>query len=138
MGQKNICHEGIVREIKGEKVFVSITQAAACDKCQAKSMCTYVSSREKIIETYSSDNFQLGDRAVIEMQERHGWLAVFYTFVLPFICVATVFFGLNYFTGKEILSAVTSLAVLIPYYFILFLFRDKISREFVFRSIKPG
>jgi sigma-E factor negative regulatory protein RseC len=132
----DLCQEGIVVKIEGQRVFVKTTRIQACDMCRAKAMCAAFGEREKEIETVSSQDLKVGDKVQVKMEEKLGWIAVFYTFVLPFLCVVLVFFSSISITGREIVSAVLGLAILVPYYFTVFLFRDRISSNFTFRSVK--
>lgn len=68
-----------------------------------------------------------------------GMKAVLLAFVLPFVVLMTVLsVSLQLTQGDEPLSALFALTSLIPYYFIIYCFRKKISRTFTFvlESIK--
>ncbi len=136
--QNNICREGIVQSVTGLNVSVTIIQPAACEKCQAKSVCNSVESVEKNIDALASQTLSTGDHVIIEMSENLGWLAVVYTFVLPFICLLAGLIITYILTDNEALAALISLLTLAPYYGALFLFKKQITKDFVFTAkLKP-
>jgi len=61
-----------------------------------------------------------------------GYRAAFFGYLLPFLVVfITLILGVS-LTKNEGFSGLLSLAVLVPYYAILYLFRNKIKRSFDF------
>ena len=62
-----------------------------------------------------------------------GMKAVLLAFVLPFVVLfAALFVTMRVTDGDEATSALVSLCTLIPYYIIIYLLRNKISRTFSF------
>jgi len=59
----------------------------------------------------------------INMQERHGWLGVFFAFVAPLLLVVGILFALAGPLGSEESAALVGLAALLPYYGLLYLTR---------------
>jgi sigma-E factor negative regulatory protein RseC len=137
MNQKsNICREGIVNSVTGLSVTVTIVQPAACEKCQAKSVCNSAESVEKTIDAIAKETLTPGELVTLEMDEKLGWIAVLYTFVLPFFCMLTGLVVTYILTKNETRAALISLATLIPYYSILFMFKNQITKNFVFKAKK--
>ena len=132
-----IQHQGIVNSIEKHKVLVKITQKTACSDCHAKSACISSDKKEKIIEVYdNSGQYALNEDVIVSAQSSIGLLAVALAFVLPLIIVATTIFAGIKISGNEAISGLTGLSMLIPYYFILYLFRNKLKRSFVFTLSK--
>ncbi len=136
MNDKKVTHEGIVKRVEGRTVFVHIQAQSACAKCHARSVCGASDKADKVIEAVSEEDLQPGDRVVVEIEPRMGWLAVLYSFVIPFLILATVLFSVVYFTGSEPLGAGLGLVSLVPYYFVLFLLRKKMAKQFNFTATK--
>ena len=137
MNRDYIRHQGVVEGIESHKILVKITQKAACSDCHVKSVCLSSDSKEKIIEVYDdSGKFSINDDVIVSVQTSLGHLAVFLTFIIPLaLVVATIFAGIK-ISSNEGISGLLGLFILVPYYFILYIFRDKLKRKFVFTLSK--
>jgi sigma-E factor negative regulatory protein RseC len=127
-----INHEGIVQKADDKSVIVSISAASACSGCHAESSCTLSGKEEKIIEVSGNYNVKPGDTVTILMKQSMGYTALFLGYLLPLITVVvclTILISLNV---QELTAGVTSLALLIPYYIILWFFRKRINEKFTF------
>lgn len=136
---EKIEHKGIIQSISEGKIIVGIITESACASCHAKGACTVADIQDKEVEIVRySGNYHVGQHVVIVGQSAQGFKALFFGYVLPFIIVLFTLFLLNAITQNEGLSGLLSLAVLIPYYFILFLFRNKLKKilEFEIKSIQ--
>ncbi|HSW60977.1 MAG TPA: SoxR reducing system RseC family protein [bacterium] len=136
MAQSKISHSGIVTSVDGKTAFVKIEVKSACSACHAKGLCSAADMAEKIIETVSDEQLQTGDSVIVEMDEKLGFKAVFFTFVIPFILLVTALFAAWNITGSETVAAVASITVLVPYYFGLVLFKTYFKKNFVFTCRK--
>lgn len=126
-------HSGIINQIKGNSIQVSIIQLSACSGCHAKSACSAADMDEKIIEVESSDsNLKVGDSVTLLGQSSMGFLAVLLAFVIPFLLILISLFILRFYTSNELLSGIISLITLIPYYIILSLFNKKLKTKLQF------
>jgi sigma-E factor negative regulatory protein RseC len=65
-----------------------------------------------------------------------GFKALFYGYVFPFMLIMAILIILTSLQFSEGLSGLISLSVLVPYYFVLYLTRNKIRKSFEF-EIKP-
>ena len=137
MAENNIRHQGVIERIEKHKVFIKIIQKAACSDCHAKSVCMSSDQKEKIIEVYDdSGKFNIHEDVIVSTQTSMGHLAVIIAFLIPLaLVVATIFVGIK-ITGDEGISGLIGISVLIPYYFILYIFKDKLKRNFVFTLSK--
>jgi sigma-E factor negative regulatory protein RseC len=131
-----VCHEGIVIEGGGGIFKVKIVARSACADCHAKAICAIPGRVEKTIDVRGSDDIQAGDRVNIVMEERMGWIALFYSFILPFLCLITILFVLYALGIGEVAAALAAVAGLVPYYLILYIFRKRVEKEFVFKAEK--
>ncbi|MFC2152872.1 SoxR reducing system RseC family protein, partial [Bacteroidota bacterium] len=57
---------------------------------------------------------------------------LFLGYVLPFILVLSLLIVLTTITENEAVAGISALAILVPYYLILFLLKDKIRKKFTF------
>lgn len=129
----DVKHDGIVKSIEGDKVFVSIISKAACLSCQVNSSCSTSDLSEKIIEVNRYDvNFSIGESVSVALKETSGLKALMIGYMIPFmVLIATLIVVLQY-TGNELMAGLASLAILVPYYFVLFVLRDFLKKQFAF------
>lgn len=125
-------HEGVILAIYPNKMVVRIEQLSACAGCHAKQACSMADKKEKLIEIPGQEgNFNINDKVVVEGESSMGFLAVWYAFVLPLVLMFCILFS-----AKSVLNEIqlvwVSLSVLIVYYAILFIFRHKMQKRFVF------
>ena len=137
MTKDYIRHQGVVEKIEKQKVLIKILQKTACSDCHAKSVCMSSDKKEKIIEVYdNSGRFGINDAVVVSVQSSMGHFAVILAFIIPLaLVVATIYAGVK-ISGNEGISGLAGLSILVPYYFVLYLFRDKLKRNFVFTLSK--
>ena len=132
----NIKHLGIVESIDGSHVRVKILQSSACSSCSVKGHCNISETKEKIIDIHdkeSADCCSVGQKVMVCGTTSMGMKAVVLAFVLPFIVLlAALFVTMRVTDGDEAASALVSLCTLIPYYIIIYLLRNRISRTFSF------
>ena len=132
----NIKHLGIVESIDGSHVRVKILQSSACSSCSVKGHCNFSETKEKIIDIHdkeSADCCSVGQEVMVCGTTSMGMKAVVLAFVLPFIVLlAALFVTMRVTDGDEAASALVSLCTLIPYYIIIYLLRNRISRTFSF------
>ena len=132
-------HEGYVESINDESIFVRIIQTSACAGCKAKSLCQSAESKEKIIEVKKSSDYQSrsisqGDHVKVIGTTQMGTYAVVLAFVLPLILmIGCIAIGIEYVGLSELASILIMIGVLALYYIILYLLRNNIAQNFVFK-----
>ena len=133
-----ITHQGIVENINGSHVKVRIVQTSACAACSAKGHCASADTKEKLIDVTTGDasSYQPGDRVIVFGELSMGMIAVLLAFIVPFCILVISLFIFMAVWNDELRSALCSLALLIPYYYILWLNRTRMGKKFSF-SIKP-
>lgn len=132
-----IKHQGIVENINGSHLSVRIIQTSACSACSVNSHCSSAESKEKVIDIIDySASYQVGDRVMIVGETSMGMMAVGLAFVLPFILLIASLFILMAVLDNELYASLLALAVLIPYYYILWFNRTRLKQQFSF-TIKP-
>ena len=138
MTNNTIKHLGIVENIQGSHLSVRIVQTSACAACSAKGHCSSADSKDKIIDITdaAADSYQTGERVMVIGETSMGMMAVLLAFVLPFLLLIFSLFLLMALMENELYAALLSLAILIPYYFILWLNKTRLKQQFSF-TIKP-
>ncbi len=127
-----IDHSGIVQKIDNNSVTVLISASSACAGCQAEGSCNMSGKEDKIIDVAGKYDYKPGDDVTVLMKQSMGYKALFLAYLLPLILVISLLLILLLFNVSEAIAGVTSIAVLIPFYIILFLIRNKISEKFTF------
>ena len=130
--EHRISHEGIITEIDSNNVQVKILSKSACASCNIKGACNMSEMKEKliVIPRPKDKDFSVGQNVNISMGLGQANKAVIFAYVIPTIILFSMIFILNYFKVEEGINALISIGSLIPYYLILFLFKDKIKRKF--------
>ena len=133
-----IRHQGIVENINGSHLQVRIIQTSACASCSVKGHCSSADTKEKLIDITDVDaaSYQPGDRVWVIGELSMGAMAVLYAFILPFFVVIISLFIFMAIWNDELRSALCSLVLLIPYYYILWLNKSRLGKKFSF-SIRP-
>ncbi|MDR0698900.1 MAG: SoxR reducing system RseC family protein [Tannerella sp.] len=135
--ENNIRHQGIVEKVEKHKVFVRIEQLTACSACHARTACLASDKKDKIIEVDDpSGAYAASEQVIVSVRSSVGFFAVLTAFVIPLACVViAVIIGTNK-SGNEGIGGLAGLLTLILYYLILYIFRDKMRRKFVFSLSK--
>ena len=131
---KNIKHAGIIESVEDGHIRVRILQASACGACVVSSHCHASEAKEKLIDVYetSTNTRKKGDSVTVVASTKTGARAVALGFGVPFLLLLAVLFTTIGFTGSEPAAALTALGSLIPYYVLLYLFREKINGKITF------
>jgi len=133
-----IKHQGIVENINGSHVQVRIIQVSACASCSVKGHCSSADTKEKLIDITVDSRFsyQPGDRVTVIGELSMGVTAVLLAFILPFLILVISLFVFMAIWNNELWSALGSLGLLVPYYFVLWLCKERLAKRFLF-SIAP-
>ena len=131
----NIDHLGIVENIEGRHITVRIVQTSACSTCVAASHCNASESKVKLIDVFSDDSksYSLGDNVRLIGSTSMGMQAVLWAFGAPFVILVVVLAVMQIIIGmNEVSAALVALGSLVPYYLVLYMLRDKMSKKFSF------
>ena len=138
MTNNTIKHLGIVENIQGSHLSVRIVQTSACAACSAKGHCSSADSKDKIIDIIDTvaSSYRVGEKVMVIGETSMGMMAVVLAFIIPFVLLIFSLFLFMALMENELYSALLSLAILIPYYFILWLNKTRLKQKFSF-TIKP-
>ena len=130
--KETIQHDGVVQQADGKSVFVKITSLHACSGCHAEGSCALTGKEEKIIEIPGNYSVSNGDLVTVMMKQSMGYAAVVLGYIMPLVIVILTLIILISFSITELTSGLLSLSVLAPYYFLMYLFRNRIDKKFKF------
>ena len=129
-----IKHSGVVENILGDSVQVRIVQTSACAACKVAGYCNASESKEKLVDVYHADtlNLRVGDVVTVTASTQVAAQALLLGFGLPFVVLVAVLIAVLLITGNEGAAALSGLGALVPYYAVLFLFRNRIRDKLSF------
>ena len=135
MAKKNeITHPGRIVEITPDFTTVEITVSSACASCHAKGLCGMSEEEDKVIMV-PTDPYTLravGDEVTVKTKLTMGLKAVWISYVIPLVILLILILSLSAVFEKEYMTGLVSIAGVALYYFGIWLFRDRLSNEFVF------
>ena len=129
-----IKHSGVIENIMGDSVQVRIVQTSACAACKVAGYCNASESKEKLVDVYHADtrNLRVGDVVTVTASTQVAAQALLLGFGLPFVVLVAVLIAVLLITGNEGAAALSGLGALVPYYAVLFLFRNRIRDKLSF------
>ena len=138
MTNNTIKHLGIVENIQGSHLSVRIVQTSACAACSVKGHCSSADSKDKILDIIdtAAASYQVGENVMVVGETSMGMQAVALAFIIPFVLLIFTLFLFMALIENELYVALLSLAVLVPYYYILWLNKTRLKQKFSF-TIKP-
>lgn len=135
MAKKNeITHTGKIMEITPDFTTVQIVVSSACSECHAKGLCGMSEEQDKIIMV-PTDPYtvrSVGDEVMVKTKMTMGLKAVWISYVIPLIILMILILSLSTVMDNEFLRGGTAVAGVGIYYFIIWLFKDKLSDQFEF------
>ncbi len=117
---KTLCHKGIVQKSENKSVLVVIIAQTACSGCHAEGVCTLSGSAEKVIEVTGTYNVNPGDEVTVHMKQKSGYTAVILAYIIPLSIIISSLILLNVLRVSELTAGLFSIAMLIPYFAVLF------------------
>ncbi len=128
-----IRHNGIVSAIYADHLVVTIINQSACSACHARGGCLASDMKEKEIEVPRPEgDYIQGQHVTVVLRESMGIKALFYGYLLPFLILILTLVVVLELTGNELVGGVSALAMLGPYYLLLYLIRDRMKKSFSF------
>ena len=129
-------HEGIIKRIEGDMAYIKIHSVSACATCHAKGVCSAADQEEKFLDVpLKGASYKQGDSVFVQVSNHLGFKAVLLGYVYPFLLLMAVLIGMLAAGAAELRSGAVALLSIIPYYLLLYLFRNRLSKSFTF-SIK--
>ena len=133
-GKNEIRHDGKIVEITPEFTTVEILVSSACAACHAKGLCGMSEAEQKVImvPTDPYAEHKVGDEVQVLTKMTMGLKAVWISYVIPLAVLMILILSLSSVIGNELVLGLVSIAGVALYYFGIWLFRDRLSDEFVF------
>ena len=134
MKKNEITHKGKITEITPDFTTVEIIASSACSSCHAKGLCGMSEEQEKIImlPTDPYATHKVGDEVEVCTKMTMGLKAVWISYVIPLAVLMILILSLSVIFENEVLRGLTAVAGVGVYYFMIWLFRDRLKNEFTF------
>ncbi len=131
---ENIEHPGVVEGVSGRNVLVRIKSRTACGDCKSRSYCGLQDVKDKIIEieTSKAANYKIGQKITVTLKQSLGYKAILLGYIVPLVILLLALIVMLALTGDEPLSALVAVLLMVPYYVMVYLKRDKLRRTFNF------
>ena len=131
---QRIRHSGVVESIEEGCVHVRIVQTSSCAACKVAGYCNAAESKEKMIDVYCDAvaDFKVGQQVTVSTSGQVAVKALLWAFGVPFVLLLAMLILVLLLTGNEGWAALSALAILVPYYAILWLLRDKMREQLAF------
>jgi sigma-E factor negative regulatory protein RseC len=126
--------KGVVEDISNGLVKVNITSFSACANCHSRQSCGIIdsSNRELFVPFDSATGISIGETVGIVMKRTMGWKATILAYVIPFLLVLITLLVLNSLKLHEVVVGMGSLAVLAPYFAVMYFRREHLRNTFSF------
>ena len=136
--KKSVSHKGTIVEISEGNIRVEIINKSMCAACHAKGFCSAGDTKEKIIDVayFNNGEYQLGDEVEVTMKRSMGFKAVWISYVIPLAILLIFLLTLQGLGFAELHAGLAAAVAVCVYYFVVYLFRDKIADKFVFTIAK--
>ncbi len=134
MKKNEIVHAGTVIEVNPDFTSIEIVSSSACSACHARGLCGMSEEQEKVImlPTDAYTVYQVGDKVQVYTKMTMGLKAVWISYVIPLFILMILILSLSSVIGNEFLRGGIAIAGVAFYYFIIWLFRGKLSDQFEF------
>lgn len=131
--KKEVTHTGIVKEVGIKGIKVGIVVISGCASCQIKGSCNMSEQTDKELEIECDPYlFTVGQHVIVRLKASQGMNALFLGYLLPFFVLLTVMIIATKATKNEGLVGLISLFSLVPYYLLLYVFRNRIKKKFTY------
>lgn len=130
----DVSHKGRVVRITPQITTVAIEQHSACSACHAAGLCGMADMAEKAVELATSPyaSYKVGDEVDLVLKASMGMKAVWLAYFIPLLVLLAVILGLIALGVGEVAAGLSGIGATGVYYFLLWLFRDKLRNEYVF------
>lgn len=131
-------HQALVRSVSRNSAQVEILVRSACSACHAKMLCNASDESRRIIDvSLSADEVvEVGQTVTVYGSKSWGIRAVLLAYVAPIILILAVLILSKAFAVSDDIAGLAAIGILFPYFFLLYLLRNKIGRQIVFKITK--
>ena len=128
---EQITHKGRIVAIDPEVTTIEIVAESACASCHAKGLCGLGEEKVKqvLVRTSAWDPHNVGDEVEVVLKKAMGYKAVFIAYGMPLVVLFVALMVLNALAVGELYAGLGALGAVALCYLVIFLFRNKISKD---------
>lgn len=134
MADDKIEHRGVVLLIDTDVISVEILNKSACVSCSSKSSCTLSEVEAKVIQIDNTgyNFYEEGEEVNVILKRSLGFKALWLSYLVPLIILIIILVVSSELGLSEPLTGISILGAIGIYYFFIYLFRNKLKKEFIF------
>ena len=131
---EQITHKGRIVAIDPEITTIEIVAESACASCHAKGLCGLGEEKIKQVQVRTSAWVprKVGDEVEVVLKKAMGYKAVFIAYGMPLVVLFVTLMLLNALGAGELYAGLGAIGAVALCYLVIFLFRNKISKEYSF------
>ena len=122
-------HEGVIIDISPDFITVEIMNKSACGACAAKGACSLGEVEAKVVEVANTGYimYEPGERVNVMLAK-----ALYISYLIPLLILVAILLSLSAAGAGDLLTGLAILGGLALYYLIVYLFRERFRKEYVF------
>ncbi len=134
MGSNEVSHVGKVISAEHGSVTVEIVSESACSACHASGLCGMSESATRTVTAFAgpSESYEPGETVEVVMKTSMGLKAVWISYVIPLAVFIILVLSLSAVRADELVCGLAGIAGVGLYYFLIWLFRDRLADSCVF------
>ncbi len=134
MASQEISHKGRIISITPEVTEVEIISRSACGSCAVAGLCSAAEVQKKLVEvpTDPEGKYEVGQTVEVCLKQSMGNKAVWISYVFPVAILMILVVSLSDTSIGELYAGLIGIGGVGLYYFFVWLFRDKIAKDYVF------
>ncbi len=136
---EEIGHRGVIVDISGRQIDVSVKPEDACGSCKAKGICAVGDGGERIISVMSEvpGMFEVGEEVEVSTSRIMGIKAVICAYVYPLFIMLVLLLALLEAGTSETVAGLSAIGGVVLYYLaLLFFFRRRLEKTIIFKIHK--
>lgn len=133
-------HHGVISKVDRNEglITVDITDTGDCHACAAAKLCGKARTKSHntlTIDVENAGQFLPGDKVTLRGSERLHRRAILLATVVPSILLVASMLAVYLMSGSQFIACISALVAMVVFFVVLWVFRDKIDREFTFTVV---
>lgn len=134
MSDDKIEHKGVILSINPDIISVEILNKSACFSCSSKSACFLGEVEAKVVQIDNTGYhfFEEGEEVNVILKKSLGFKALWLSYLVPLIILIVTLVVSSKLELSEPITGLSIIGAIALYYFVIYLLRNKMKKEFVF------
>lgn len=118
-----------ITKIEDGILYLSTCSPDTCQGCKAQAACASSGGGKDIVLSDDGRGREVGDQVVLRISRSQGLRAVLIAYMIPVALIVVLLLGFQWLGISEMISACITLAVVVVYFIILRLLKNKLETE---------